>query len=92
MDKAALYSVLASTLQNWEARGWAWLTAQMERAPEVQMTSVGGVPVVVEVSITWASADRTQLQITATGNGLSSWQLQRLEERLIVQMPVQAAI
>jgi len=83
MHKAAAYEALCRELAYWRAMPEDALIACIGRPAHVQMVSVGGEHIQIEVTV---RRQGDVLRIIGVANGPSHWRLERLEEVIAIRL------
>jgi hypothetical protein len=84
MHKAAAYEAPARELERWRLLPKQELVANVGKPARVHSVSINGEDIAVEVAANWHREEGGAIRVTGIANGPSHWQLERLEESIVV--------
>ena len=90
MNRADAYGVLSRELRKWQNCPYPQIVALIDRSLPAIVVRVGEEDVTVRVCMRWANEKKGTIQVEAAADGPSCWNLERLEESIIVS-PGQSA-
>ncbi|HEX4414715.1 MAG TPA: hypothetical protein VH107_13865 [Lacipirellulaceae bacterium] len=65
--------------------GYQALVVKFGQPPQQTLARIGQEDVIVEISVQWVDQKRRALRVIATANGPSCWNLQRLDESILIE-------
>ena len=84
MNRAEAYAVVADELERWRRLPFAELARHVGGCPIQRSEALGAEMIEIEVRVRWGDSTRRTVRVEAVANGPSCWNLERLEESIIV--------
>jgi hypothetical protein len=85
VNQGNAYREVAARLERFRACGYDALMPLVDGPTISETVRVAGEDVLVEVAVRWEDEKRRTLCVRATAYGPSTWETQRLEERIVVR-------
>ena len=85
MNKGGAYSLLVVELNAYRSAGYYAALNQVDAPPRTREVWLEGELVVIEMRVTWEDERRRTLRIEATAYGPNCFQLERLQEVMILK-------
>ena len=86
MDQISAYALLADKLNQWRAMPRNEVTSRVGAPKVIEQVFINGEPVSIEVTVNWVDSHRARLLVTAVAYGPSHWKMERLQERIILEL------
>ena len=88
MQRANAYMALAAELEMWSRRPSPDLLACVGLPATSRVVEVQGEELLLELTVSWANEKRRAIRIAGMATGPSHWRLERLDENVVVDLPV----